>query len=516
VNSGEPRAPRLQCSCLRRTVHPLEFIAVLGPVDDPVVILGDMVNVKFRDSPQIVRGPAPPQETQVEPGTVARTVRSAVAGTSAKRLAASGREGSACDSPGRHGGPGDRILGPTGCTFKRGQREHKGKQGEQQEALCTRPGGTRGCAPARPVAPQPPKEAPGAGRHKLRPKKPGTLLLSTQGSPEQPGFQKASEPVGNPRQSGSGVPSAGQGGFCADPLDLLPAQELISVSEQTKNSLLGAAPYLGVHWRRGDFGVYCFFHSPYPDACFYSPAQAGKCAFHVANSLGLRGLSLCHERARSRGEYQASPCAPSLPPKASSLLLRRGFCSPAEASGQMRGQSVSLLTPCRSRGSKRSWESCRADSLELCSSQPPSLAASTRACGSPSQRRGLVAGSQEGSNASRVPSWDSQHKVVGLTLEKLVAARSQVFLGSIESTFTKGIQEMREAFGSRNSNDSYVCFRELEWSIFDGLPEDLHVEKKRRLKNSARREHYRKLREAQEKLRRRRERTEKRKAGLRS
>lgn len=131
------------------------------------------------------------------------------------------------------------------------------------------------------------------------------------------------------------------------------------------------------------------------------------------------------------------------------------------------------------------------------------------------QHRGMVAGSREGCNASGIPSWESQHKVVGLTLEKLIAARSHVFLGSVESTFTRGIEDLRKSFGVWNRNDSYVCFKELEWAIFDGLPEDLIKEKKRRLKYSARKEQYRRLWESREKLRQRRERMQKRKANAR-
>lgn len=124
-------------------------------------------------------------------------------------------------------------------------------------------------------------------------------------------------------------------------------------------------------------------------------------------------------------------------------------------------------------------------------------------------RRGQVAGSPQGANASGIPSWESQLSLIGLTLEKLIAARSQVFLGSVESTFTHGILQMRKSFATQSSKDSYVCFKELEWSVFDGLPKDLIREKKRRLKYSALKEKHRRLWEARERLRRRQERRKK-------
>lgn len=274
------RAPRLQNSCLARDMASRDFIAALGAVADPVLVLGDMVNVGFKDRPLILSGAAPPAETNMAPRTRPLTMTHPGAGTSARRSS----QAEASASPQRHAqrrlpqGDGSPRKGkltsktggqlqakgvPLSVLFSR--RRHQRRLLEQ--ALTVRPHGR-----------MPPSQSRAAQ----------SFPAPQQGGSEQPGFPRARDP----RQEVNGVPIERGAGYCRDPLALLPARELISASEQAQGAIVGAAPYLGIHWRRGDFGVYCFFHSAYPNACFYSPVQAGKCAFQVAQSLGLQGIFL--------------------------------------------------------------------------------------------------------------------------------------------------------------------------------------------------------------------------------
>lgn len=76
-----------------------------------------------------------------------------------------------------------------------------------------------------------------------------------------------------------------------------------------------------------------------------------------------------------------------------------------------------------------------------------------------------------------VPTWESQWEIVAVVLEKLLCAMSTVFLGSIDSTFTTDIYALRKAFRMSHPRDSYVCFKEPEWHVLDGLPEYLAKKK---------------------------------------
>jgi hypothetical protein len=48
-------------------------------------------------------------------------------------------------------------------------------------------------------------------------------------------------------------------------------------------------------------------------------------------------------------------------------------------------------------------------------------------------------------------------------MEKLVVAQGTVFLGSVESTFTKDIMEMRHRMGTWALADSLLCLGQKEW-----------------------------------------------------
>lgn len=86
-------------------------------------------------------------------------------------------------------------------------------------------------------------------------------------------------------------------------------------------------------------------------------------------------------------------------------------------------------------------------------------------------KRGIMQGDGTGAELPRgVPTWESQWEIVAVVLEKLLCALSNVFMGSIDSTFTTDIYALRKAFRTSHPRDSYVCFKEPEWHVLDGLP----------------------------------------------
>jgi hypothetical protein len=52
---------------------------------------------------------------------------------------------------------------------------------------------------------------------------------------------------------------------------------------------------------------------------------------------------------------------------------------------------------------------------------------------------------------------------IAVTLDKLVCARSEVFLGSVLSTFSADIQRLRFGLGTASCADSTLCRGQLAW-----------------------------------------------------
>lgn len=56
-----------------------------------------------------------------------------------------------------------------------------------------------------------------------------------------------------------------------------------------------------------------------------------------------------------------------------------------------------------------------------------------------------------------VPSWETQRPLVDMVLEKLLAAMSSVFLGTLDSDFSVHINELRKALKVHHMKDSFLC-----------------------------------------------------------
>lgn len=57
-----------------------------------------------------------------------------------------------------------------------------------------------------------------------------------------------------------------------------------------------------------------------------------------------------------------------------------------------------------------------------------------------------------------------QRSLIGVTVDKILCALAEVFLGSRESTFTQDIQRLRVGLGTDSSCDSLVCQGQQEWN----------------------------------------------------
>lgn len=78
---------------------------------------------------------------------------------------------------------------------------------------------------------------------------------------------------------------------CPSAISVLPESSLFEAARNFVAEFLGGRPYLGVHWRRGDFKAYCFWHGP-KNACYFPPHQVAACIFRQAKRLNLNTIFL--------------------------------------------------------------------------------------------------------------------------------------------------------------------------------------------------------------------------------
>lgn len=48
---------------------------------------------------------------------------------------------------------------------------------------------------------------------------------------------------------------------------------------------------MALHWRRGDFALYCF-NAIKSNTCFYSPRQSANCTIRLAQRFGFKNIFL--------------------------------------------------------------------------------------------------------------------------------------------------------------------------------------------------------------------------------
>ena len=64
---------------------------------------------------------------------------------------------------------------------------------------------------------------------------------------------------------------------CEDAFVVRPAEVIFQAASAAQEEIFGGEPFVSVHWRRGDFKSYCFWHGP-KNACFFPPKQVSSWA----------------------------------------------------------------------------------------------------------------------------------------------------------------------------------------------------------------------------------------------
>lgn len=79
--------------------------------------------------------------------------------------------------------------------------------------------------------------------------------------------------------------------YCPSNLTVQPDGSLLKAARGYIEEQFGSKKFAAVHWRRGDFKAFCFWHGP-NQACFFPPKQVAHCLAESLKEIGITNIHL--------------------------------------------------------------------------------------------------------------------------------------------------------------------------------------------------------------------------------